>query len=246
MKYPMLVTLLLATPGTAQTQALLPAFDAAAFDQGAPITNPYLALTPGYYHAFSGASVDDAGKPTQERDVQTLVGAGPMIMGLQSTVINDKAWVNGVMIEDTRDYFAQDRAGNVWYLGEDASSISYDATGHVSGIDSHSSWRAGVNGALPGYAMMAKPTKGAFYEQEHAPADGALDLGRILATDLTVTGPTGTYKAVVQVFESSSVEPALREIKYYAPGIGMIREDEGVDAGFGNPAGVFALISTKP
>jgi hypothetical protein len=173
--------LLLAAPVAAQADAILPAFDAAAFDPAATVTHPYLALAPGYYHEFTGIGVDDAGKPTEERDLQTLIGPGPVILGVQTTVVQDQAWVNGQMIENTLDFYAQDRDGNVWYMGEDATSILYDAAGKVSGTNTHSSWRAGIKGAQPGYAMPANPAAGFAYEQEHSPADEAMDLGLILA-----------------------------------------------------------------
>jgi hypothetical protein len=65
------------------------------------------------------------------------------------------------MIEDTFDWYAQDRFGNVWYIGEDTAE--YD-NGKVS--STRGSWEAGVGGAQPGVVMLAQPTVGERYQQE--------------------------------------------------------------------------------
>ena len=74
-----------------------------------------------------------------------------LILGVPCTVVHDVVKVNGKITEDTYDWYAQDKHGNVWYFGEDTKS--YD-NGHVS---TEGSWEAGVDGAKPGIIMFANP-----------------------------------------------------------------------------------------
>ena len=52
------------------------------------------------------------------------------------------------------DYYAQDQAGNVWYLGEDVINYRYDDEGVFTGVDDAGSFRAGVDGALGGELLL--------------------------------------------------------------------------------------------
>ena len=225
----------------AHADAVLPKFDPAAFEPGAAATHPYFTLQEGWLREFSGMTTED-GKQVEERAVMAFGGAGPELAGVQTVMVVHQAYLGGLLVELARDFYAQDRDGNVWYMGEDVTNVQYDADGKVESTDSKGSWRAGANGALPGYQMPADLTAGFAFEQEHAPADAALDIGEIMTVDGTLQGPTGNYDHVLAVFETSTVEPALREIKYYAPGVGLIGEDEAVDANRANPEAHFGLI----
>ena len=121
------------------------------------------------------------------------------------------------------------------------TNFRYDDTGALIGTDSKSAWRAGVNGALPGISVSGVPEVGLILFQEHAPADKAMDYAKIVALDLKITGPAGTYQNVLKTFEGSLAEPDLREFKYYAPGVGMIRADEDLSENLDNPAIVTEL-----
>jgi hypothetical protein len=103
------------------------------------------------------------------------------------------AFEDGLLQERTSDYFAQDTQGNVWYFGEDVTNFHYDEDGNLIGTDSASAWRAGVNGALPGFIMPANPFDGFNYYQEFAPLDGALDQGRIVSVSQQVSVPVGSF-----------------------------------------------------
>ena len=226
----------------ASANPILPSFDPSAFAPGAAVTNPYFPLATGYSREFSGTAKDKDGNPVIERNVLTFVGDGPVIAGVQTVMVLDNAWQGPLHIEEAKDYYAQDRDGNVWYLGEDVTNFNYDAAGALTGTDSHGTWRAGVNEAQPGYAMPAAPQPGFAYEQEHSPKDEAMDWAEIMALDGALSGPTGSYADVLSVFETSSIDPDLREVKYYARGKGMIRVEEGVDAARTNPEAAADLV----
>ena len=222
----------------------LPRFDPAAFEPGAAITNPYFPLASGYVREYRGTGEDKDGNPQDESNILVFVGAGPVIAGLQTVMVLDNSWAGKLHVEEAKDYYAQDRDGNVWYMGEDVVNFKYDDTGKLTGTDGHGTWRAGVNDARPGYAMPANPQPGFAYVQEQSPKDEAMDVGEIMALDGTLTGPTGDHAEVLSVFETSLIDPDLREVKYYAKGVGMIRVEEGVDenrANFGASADLVLL-----
>ncbi len=233
--------LLALAAGPATGATVLPDFSAASFIAGAPIDNLYHPLLQGQTSALTATGEDD-GEPFTERTERTVLGPGREILGVQTTTLLDRAYEDDVLVEETYDYFAQDTAGNVWYMGEDVTNYRYDDDGNFLGTDSASTWLAGENGALPGFIMPADPQPGFAYYQEYAVADEALDQGLIFDVIDSLTTGAGTFLDVLVVFETTELEPNARELKYYAPGIGIIRAEEGVDADFANAELVFDLV----
>lgn len=228
---------LISAPVAHAADPVLPVFDAADF--ATPKPNAYFPLDMGSSSTLSGTRTD--GKPVVEYDVLTVQGPGPTIMGVPTILMLDEAFADGVMVERSFDYFAADQDGNIWYFGEDVTNFRYDDAGKFLGTDSKSAWRAGVNGALPGISLPAAPVVGLTLFQEQAPADEAMDYAEVVAVGLDITGPAGTFHDVIQMFEASTVEPDLREFKYYAPGVGMIRADEDLSKMRDNPGLVAEL-----
>lgn len=235
---------LLAGTLPAAAATVLPDFSLAEFDPGAPIDNTYLPFLPGYSATLSGSGIDEEGDPFTERSELSFAGAGRTILGIQTTAIRDLAYEGSLLVEETLDYYAQDRLGNVWYMGEDVTNYRYDEDGNFLGTDSESAWIAGENAALPGYAMPASSSPGFAYYQEFAEADEALDEALVWATGETVTVAGTTYSGVLVNLETSAADPDLREFKYYAPGVGIIRADEGLDENLRNPALVLTRAGT--
>lgn len=177
-----------------------------------PIDNPYFTLIPGT--TFHSASPDGS-----QVDVFTITHQTKMIAGVTVTVIFHTSTVDGDLAEKTFDYFAQDDDGNVWYLGEDTKEIE---NGKV--VSTEGSWRAGVDGAEPGFIMKAAPVVGEEYDQEVAPGV-AEDHAEVLALTDTVTVPYGTSTGnVLKTLETTPLEPLLMEHKFYAPGgVGQLK-----------------------
>lgn len=223
----------------AHAAPFLPDFDAATFVPGDPIDNPYFPLLDQKTRAFVGETPD-------ERFELTVLGAGPVILGVQTTARRDRSFEDGLLVEDTFDYYAQDSIGNVWYFGEDVTNFHYDDEGNLIGTDNESAWRAGINGALPGYIMPVDLTVGFNYYQEFAVLDEALDQGLTFAADQIVSIAIGEFSNVLQVLETSELEPDAREFKYYAPGVGLILVEEGLDSEFQNPEATFELAASIP
>jgi hypothetical protein len=186
--------LIVSAPFTAFAVPVLPDFSSARFAPGAAIDNPWFPLGPGARSVLDASAIID-GEAVSERTELTFGGAGPELLGVATTIQRDRAFEQGVIVEDTLDYYAQDVAGNVWYFGEDVTNYRYDEDGALLGTDTASSWRAGENGALPGHIMPAEIVVGFEYYQEFAPEDDAVDVAEIDAVDLMLSvgassGPT--------------------------------------------------------
>jgi hypothetical protein len=222
----------------------LPDFGSATFVPGAPVNNPFVPLLDNKTRVYIGDKLTN-GQLVNERFEFTTLGAGPSILGVQTTTRLDRAFADDVLEEETRDHFAQDSAGNVWYFGEDVTNFVYDAAGNLISTNSSSAWRAGVNGALPGFFMPADLTPGFNYFQEFAAADEALDQGTTFAVGQFVSIGIGDFGDVLQVLETTELNPNSREFKYYARGQGLILTKEGLDANFANPTGSLELVSVS-
>lgn len=215
-------------------EPFLPDFSAATFTGAVPDSS-FFPMTWSGTRVFVGVETETG--DVVERFELTNVGAGPVILGVQTFTQRDRAFEEGRLVEATSDFFAQDTDGNVWYFGEDVTNFIYDDEGNLIDTNNESAWRAGVNGALPGFIMPINLTVGFNYFQEFAAADEALDEGTISALGLTVDG----FANVLRVLETTSLEPDARGFKYFAPGFGLIREDEGLDENLDNPELVFRL-----
>jgi len=227
-------------PAAADT--ILPVFSPANFDPAQPINNPYFPMTDSRTYVYSGSDEDG---PVDERFEHTNTGEGLVIAGVQTFTQLDREFEDGLLVEETKDYFAQDTMGNVWYLGEDVKKFEYDEDGTLIGTTMEGAWKAGENGALPGFIMPADPTIDFNYFQEHAPNDEAMDQGTIFAFIDELALDIGTFENVLQVFETTDLEPDAREFKYYAPGVGLIFVQEDLDEDLTNPELEFELTQIR-
>lgn len=172
--------------------------------------NPYFPLRPGTSWTYEGGG---------ETDVVTVTADTRVILGVTCIVVRDVVSVQGVPIEDTEDYFAQDDAGNVWYFGELAKNFE---DGRLVDVDG--SWIAGREGAKPGIIMPAAPQAGTTHRQEFALGD-AEDAGRVESVTASATVPGASCNGdCVQTLDFTPLEPDAREHKFYARGIGLMLE----------------------
>jgi hypothetical protein len=151
------------------------------------------------------------------RDVVHVTHQTRTIQGVPAIAVRDQLTIDGRLAELTFDWYAQDRQGNVWYLGED--SEEYGKKGKVS---TKGSWEPGVGGAKPGIIMEAQPKVRDTYRQEYARRE-AEDMATVLSLTEHVTVPYGSFDNVLQTREFSCIERGA-EHKYYAPGVGDVLE----------------------
>lgn len=177
------------------------------------VTHPYLPLTPGSRWVYAGR-----GTETGERNVVTVLHRTRVIQGITATIVHDVVEEDGALVEDTFDWYAQDRLGNVWYLGE--RTREYE-DGKV--VSRAGSWEAGAGDARAGLAMPADPRPGDRYRQEYDPGN-AEDQAQALSRRGQVAVPVGHLEQVRVTDETSALEPAVEELKFYARGIGLVME----------------------
>ncbi len=175
------------------------------------VDNPYLPFKPGMMWVYEGESEGEA-----ERTEVVVTSARRDIEGISATVVRDTVSAGGRVAEDTYDWYAQDKDGNVWYLGEDTTAYEEDGTTSNEG-----SWEYGVDGALPGIVMLANPTVGDSYRQEYYEGH-AEDVAEVMQVGETKKIGIGEYTDVVVTKDWNPLDPEIIENKYFAPGVGLI------------------------
>jgi hypothetical protein len=176
----------------------------------ADIDNPWMPFTPGHRWLYR---VDGGQRIEVEVTHQTRT-----ILGITATVVRDTETQGGQPVEDTFDWYAQDRDGNVWYMGEDTKEYK---NGQV--VSTAGSWEAGVDGALAGVIMRADPQVGDAYRQEYYRGQ-AEDMAKVLRTGASESVPLRTFDGLLVTQEWSPLEPKVVEEKYYAKGLGLVLE----------------------
>jgi hypothetical protein len=180
----------------------------------AAVDNPWFPLTPGTTLIYRGL---DSGDPAV--DIYTVSRETKVVDGVTCVVVRDNLKIRGVLEETTRDYYAQDRAGNVWYFGEDTAELNK----HGNVTSREGSWLSGVDGATAGVFMEATPTIGKKLEQENYPGH-AEDWFAVIRLDASMTVPYGSFNDVLETKEWTPLEPGILDHKFYVRGIGEVRE----------------------
>jgi hypothetical protein len=176
------------------------------------IDNPYWPMAPGTRWVFR----ERDGGSTLRVGVTVTRRTKVVVSGIRARVVHDIVTEKGRVVENTYDWYAQDRAGTVWYLGEDTKA--YEPGKPVS---TKGSWEDGVDGARRGIAMPAHPRVGQSYRQEYYRGQ-AEDRGRVLSLDKRATVPFGSFSHLLQTRDYTRLEPSATEHKYYARGVGPI------------------------
>ncbi len=177
------------------------------------VDNPYFPLAPGTKFLYRETS----GGKTSENEL-TVLSETKVIQGVTCTVVHDVVRIGDAIREDTMDWYAQDKEGNVWYFGE--ATKEYFPHGRVS---TEGSWEAGVEGGQAGIIMKANPAVGGPYRQEYRKGV-AEDMGQIVAVGESVTVPQGTFTGCVKTKDWSLLE-AGHDFKWYAKGVGLVRSE---------------------
>ncbi len=204
------------TGGAAATSDLPQGDDPVDLDPAtfsADITNPYWPMKPGTRWTYTETDADGT-----ELEVVVIVTdeTKEIANGITARVVRDTVTEDGELIEDTFDWYAQDDAGNVWYMGEDTAEFENGEITTTAG-----SFEAGVDGALPGIIMPADPKPGMTYRQEYYEGE-AEDNGEILSVDEMAETPTGFYDDAILTKDTITLEPDVLEYKLYARDVGPV------------------------
>jgi hypothetical protein len=158
--------------------------------------NPYLTIQPGRVLKLAHG---------KDRLTVSILPDTKTVDGVTTGVLEEREEKDGQLIEVSRNFFATDRN-----------------TGEI--INHDSAWRAGEKGARFGLMIPGRPKVGDKFYQEIAP-DVALDRVEVVSVDETVKTPAGTFHHCVHLRETTPLEADVSH-KYYAPGVGMIKDDE--------------------
>ncbi|MBI4873657.1 MAG: hypothetical protein HY822_03375 [Acidobacteria bacterium] len=174
--------------------------------------NPYFVLTPGFRLYY------EHGKDTL---TTTVLNETKTVDGVETRVVEDRETKNGQLAELTRDYYAIDsRTSDVCYFGEDVDEYrNGKVTGHPG------AWLSGVKGARFGLMMPGTVQVGQKFYQEQAPGV-AMDRAEVVGVGETVTMPAGVFNNCVHMKETSALEKGLAGHKWYAPGVGLVKDGE--------------------
>ncbi len=189
-----------------------PTFDPSQFVR--TVDNPWFPLIPGSSYRYVGSK---DGKPAV--DIFRVTKRTKTILGIQATVVDDRLYLDRRLEEKTSDWYAQDRAGNVWYLGEATAEL--DSRGRVRTTEG--SWETGANGAQPGVFMPAHPRVGQGGRQEFLKGQ-AEDHFRVLDLTARVSVPFISTGRALKTKEWTPLEPGVVDTKYYVRGIGTVLE----------------------
>jgi hypothetical protein len=177
------------------------------------IDNPYWPMRPGSRWIYRETDSEGA----KQRVVVTVMRKTKKIAnGIRARVVRDVVTERGEPVEVTDDWYAQDRCGNVWYLGE--ATKEYE-NGKV--VSREGSFEAGVDGAQPGVIMPAKPRAGMRYRQEHY-VGHAEDRAEVVSLDEQAEVPFGHFRKVLMTRDVNPLQPKVLEFKFYARGIGPV------------------------
>ncbi len=187
------------------------------------ISNPYLPITRFHRCVLGG---NDQGQHL--RIVRVLQNRTKRFkykgQTVKTAVVEDRVTDVGAgqLIEKTVDYFAQDKAGNVYYFGEDVNEYR---NGHV--VSHSGQWRLGRDTNTPGVLMPAHPKVGDAFYAEKIPGI-AVERDRVVAVGGTRQTGGHTYQHVIKIREHATTpRPADVEFKNYSRGTGVITEANG-------------------
>ena len=177
------------------------------------ITNPYWPMRAGSRWVYRETTPDG----TRQRVVVTATRRTKLIAnGVRARVVHDVVSERGRPVEVTDDWYAQDRAGNVWYLGEATTEYENGEPASTAG-----SFEAGVDGAQAGVIMPAKPRRGLRYRQEYL-AGQAEDKASVVSVREQAEAPFGHFRRVLMTRDVNPLEPKVLEFKFYARGVGLV------------------------
>jgi hypothetical protein len=180
------------------------------------ITNPWFPLARGSVYVYDGQK---DGK--QARDVMTVTRKTKMIAGIRALPVADRLFLNGSLAERTTDWYAQDKRGTVWYLGEKTAELN--AQGKVTSTEG--SFLNGRDGAKGGIFMPAHPAIGQTGQQESFKGQ-AEDRFRILSLATSISTPAASSQNAMLTEETTPLEPGVVDHKYYVQGIGTVKEQQ--------------------
>lgn len=205
--------------------------------------NPYFPLVQGNSWVYEGTSINDEGEEEVERIDLIVTNKTKLIEGITCVVVNDVVTVDGEIVEDTDDWYAQDIQGNLWYVGEivlNYETFEGDDPAEAEITDIDGSWKSGRDGARAGISVPFAPVVGEIIRQEIY-WDEAEDVIEVLDVNATESSPAASCSSdCLRTYDFTPLDAEANENKYYAPGVGLIVE---IDLNTGDRVELIEFIS---
>jgi hypothetical protein len=196
----------------------LEAFDAASFDRSTQVDNAWTPLQPGTRFVYEGTTIEDDGTAVPHRLVVNVTDLTKLIGGVRTLVTWDLDYSDGELVEAELAFFAQDKTGTVWRMGEYPEE--YEEGKFVAATP----WIHGFENARAGIEMQAAPRPGTpSYAQGWGPAVGWTDRGQVDQMGQKTCVPVACYDDVLVIAEASQAEKDAQQLKHYARGVGNVR-----------------------
>jgi hypothetical protein len=184
-------------------------------DFSTTVSNPYMPLIPGRTLIYEMHTAEGV-----ERKEVSTYNSTFTVAGFDCRVVRELELFDGVVIEDTTNWYAQDTSGNVWYFGEIARHYEDGILDSLEG-----SWRVGKDEARAGRVMLANPQVGDIYRQEYA-VGVSEDLAKVISMSENVSVPAGNFQGCLMIGDWSPIEPDDVTTKFYYPSVGLVMEVE--------------------
>jgi hypothetical protein len=192
-------------------------FDSASFSNPTEVDNNWLPMRPGSQLIYEGFTAAD-GEEIPHRVVWTLTNLTKQIGDVRTVVLWEEDYAEGELQEAEIAFFAQDDAGNVWLFGE------YPEEYEEGELVASPAWISGFQDARPGIILQGDPQPGTpSYAQGWGPAVEWYDRGQVFEVGASTCVATGCYDDVVVIDEFDLTEPNFFQVKYYAPGVGLVQ-----------------------
>ena len=194
-------------------------FNHSNFDENSTrITNDWMPLKPGMRYVYAGTTLNEEEEPVPHRFIINVTDLVKEIDGVMSRVIYNQDFSENRMVEAEIVFYAQDKDGTVWRMGEYPEE--YDEEGE---IDESPGWLAGVRDAKAGISMLANPFVEMEYSQGWGPDVDFTDRGEVYEMGQSVSNPMGDFGGVLVISETSMDEEEGYQLKYWAPGVGNVQ-----------------------
>ncbi len=188
-------------------------------DCSAEVDNRFVPLSSVKLSIFRGSERSEATEAMVETRVEQRVQEKTAtIAGFPVRVVRVMDFEEGVLVEQTLDYYTQCSDGSVWYVGEKVDDIEH---GKIVGHEGQ--WQAGKGGANPGLFMPAEPKEGDTFQQERAPGI-AEDRSTVLAVDVETRTPAARFRDCIRTKDFAPLNK-ITEFKVYCPDVGLVREE---------------------
>ncbi len=191
-------------------------FDAKNFAEPTGDLNRWFPLVPGTQTLRDGSITRGSRKLTHQLRV-TVTDVTKDVNGVRTVLVLDQDIDAGQVGEASVDYLAQDKFGNIWYLG--SYTELYEGGEFVNAVDA---WLAGKKGATPGVWMLTDPKEGMKYVQAHNSRE----------TIRAEVAKVNDRKCVpFDCFKSLAILEDGSEFKYFGPGVGHIATEPNYSGG---------------